>query len=151
MINYLLDTNICIYIIKKQPIQVIRKLQEHDISEIGISSITLSELEYGVSKSAKREQNKLALAGFLAPIEIVSYDDKAAGVYGDIRAFLEKKGMPIGSLDTLIGAHALSLDCILVTNNTKEFDRIPNLFIEDWTVALKDMGGRIWRDVVELN
>lgn len=132
MINYLLDTNICIFIIKKHPIQVIRKLQDHDISEIGISSITLSELEYGVSKSTKREQNKLALAGFLAPIEIVSYDDKASGVYGDIRAFLEKKGTPIGPLDTLIGAHALSLDCILVTNNTKEFIRIPNLFVEDW-------------------
>jgi len=134
VISYMLDTNICIYIIKKKPIEVLTKLQQHKIEEIGISSITLSELEYGVSKSAKSQQNKLALAQFLAPIEIVSYDDNAATAYGQIRSTLEKQGTPIGSLDTLIGAHALSIGCTLVTNNTKEFTRIPNLLVENWGV-----------------
>ena len=114
--------------------QVIRRLQECDASEIGISSITLSELEYGVSKSARKAQNKLALAKFLAPIEVIPYNDKAAEVYGNVRAALEKSGTPIGPLDTLIGAHALALNCTLVTNNTREFNRIENLNVEDWTL-----------------
>jgi len=132
MIRFLLDTNICIYIIKKKPIQVIQHLQSLDISEVGISSITLSELEYGVSKSAKPEQNKLALTKFLAPLEILPYNDASAEKYGTIRSYLEKAGTPIGPLDTLIGAHALSLGCILVTNNVKEFRRLKGLQIENW-------------------
>ena len=132
MKKYLLDTNICIYIIKKKPLHVIQKLQSLDISDVAISSITLSELEYGVSKSAAVEKNKLALTQFLAPIETINLDDKAAVIYGDIRADLERKGSPIGPLDTLIGAHALSLGYTLVTNNTKEFDRILNIQLENW-------------------
>ena len=132
MKKYLLDTNICIYIIKKKPLQVIQKLQSLDISDVAISSITLSELEYGVSKSAAVEKNKLALTQFLAPIETISFDDKAAEIYGNIRADLERKGTPIGPLDTLIGAHALSLGYTLVTNNTKEFERILNIELENW-------------------
>jgi tRNA(fMet)-specific endonuclease VapC len=132
MIKFLLDTNICIYIIKKKPIQVIKHLQSLDISEVGISSITLSELEYGISKSAKPEQNKLALAKFLAPLEILPYNDASAEKSGVIRLNLEKVGTPIGPLDTLIAAHALSLGCILVTNNVKEFRRIKGLQIENW-------------------
>ena len=132
MKKYLLDTNICIYIIKKKPLQVIQKLQSLDISDVAISSITLSELEYGVSKSAAVEKNKLALTQFLAPIETIDFDDKSAEVYGRIRAHLEKRGTPIGPLDTLIGAHALSLGYTLVTNNTKEFERIPDIELENW-------------------
>ena len=132
MIELLLDTNICIYIIKKKPLSVINKLQSLDVADIGISSITLSELEYGVSKSTQPEKNKLALTKFLAPIQIASYDDMAAEKYGDIRAALEKSGKTIGPLDILIAAHALSLGCILVTNNTKEFERIKSLKIENW-------------------
>ena len=135
MIKFLLDTNICIYIIKKKPVEVIKRLQSHELSEIGISSITLSELEYGVSKSLSIEQNKMALAQFLAPIEIISYDDLAADKYGSIRSNLEKSGTPIGPLDTLIGAHAMALDCILVTNNVREFERIEGLKIESWVMG----------------
>ena len=130
MIKYLLDTNICIYVIKQKPLEVIHHFQSLTVSEVGISSITLSELEYGVSKSTRVAQNKLALAQFLASIEILPYDDLAAREYGAIRARLEQLGTPIGALDTLIGAHALAMNCILVTNNEKEFARIPCLLLD---------------------
>ena len=132
MIKYMLDTNICIYIIKKKPISVIQKLQTLKIDEIGISSITLSEMEYGVNKSSKPSQNKLALLEFISTIEILNFDDNAANEYGKIRTDLENKGTPIGSLDTLIAAHAKSINCILVTNNEKEFKRVKGLVIENW-------------------
>jgi tRNA(fMet)-specific endonuclease VapC len=130
--KYLLDTNICIYLIKKKPIEVIKKLSELNINDIGISSITLSELEYGVEKSSNPERNKIALIEFLSMIEIYDYDDKAAKEYGKIRTELEKKGIVIGSLDMLIAAHAKSRDMILVTNNEREFKRIKELLIENW-------------------
>ena len=132
MIKYMLDTNICIYIIKKKPISVIQKLQTLKIDEIGITSITLSEMEYGVNKSSKPSQNKLALLEFISTIEILNFDDNAANEYGKIRTDLENKGTPIGSLDTLIAAHAKSINCILVTNNEKEFKRVKGLVIENW-------------------
>ena len=128
----MLDTNTCIYIIKKKPPDVIERFIQTEISQIGISSITLSELSYGVSKSSKPEQNQIALAQFIAPLEILPYGDDAAQYYGTLRTHLEKQGTPIGSLDMLIAAHALSTDCTLVTNNEKEFVRIPNLKIENW-------------------
>ena len=132
MIRYMLDTNACIYIIKRKPQKVITRFQQTDISQIGISSITLSELLYGVSKSSKPEQNQIALSQFVAPLEIMPYDDGAAQHYGDLRVRLEKQGTPIGSLDMLIAAHAISLDSVLITNNEKEFIRIPNLKIDNW-------------------
>lgn len=132
MIQFMLDTNICIYIIKKKPKQVINHLLQIDISDIGISSITQSELEYGVMKSQKINQNKIALIEFLSPIAIMPYDDLAAQEYGKLRAHLEKQGTTIGSLDMLIAAHALSLKCILVTNNESEFSRVPGLAVENW-------------------
>jgi tRNA(fMet)-specific endonuclease VapC len=132
MIQYMLDTNICIYIIKKKPADAIERLRQSRISQVGISSITLSELEYGVAKSSRPDQNQLALAQFLAPMEILSYGGEAAQQYGRLRAFLEKQGTPIGSLDMLIAAHALSTGCILVTNNEREFSRIPDLKIDNW-------------------
>lgn len=132
MITFLLDTNICLYIIKGRHQQVLARLQSLEISSVGISTITLSELEYGVSKSTKPAQNKLALAGFVAPLEILPFDDQAALRYGQIRAHLERQGTPTGPLDTLIAAHALALGCKLVTNNTREFARVPNLTVESW-------------------
>ena len=132
MITYLLDTNTCIYIIKKRPEQVIKRLRNTRISEVGVSSITLSELEYGAAKSSRPAQNKLAIVEFLAPLEILSFDDMAAQEYGKVRAYLERQGTPIGSMDMLIAAHALSLNCVLVTNNEREFRHIPTLKIENW-------------------
>ena len=130
--NFMLDTNICIYIIKRKPLNVLERFKQTEISQIGISAITLSELSYGVSKSSKPAQNQIALAQFIAPLEILPYDDNAAQYYGNLRTLLEKQGTTIGSLDMLIAAHALSVACTLVTNNTKEFSRIPNLKIENW-------------------
>lgn len=132
--EFMLDTNTCIYIIKQKPPDVIKRFEQTELSQIGISSITLSELLFGVSKSSKLEQNRMALTQFVAPLELLPYDDEAAQYYGDLRAHLEKKGTPIGSLDMLIAAHALSIDCTLVTNNEKEFIRVPNLKIENWVI-----------------
>ncbi|MBM4311144.1 MAG: type II toxin-antitoxin system VapC family toxin [Deltaproteobacteria bacterium] len=128
----LLDTDICIYIIKKKPQGVLKKLAEHAVSDIGISSITVAELLYGVEKSAMPDKNRDALDEFLAPFEIMPFDDRAAEVYGRIRAVLERKGTPIGSMDMLIAAHALSLGVMLVTNNAKEFKRVPHLQVANW-------------------
>ena len=130
--KFMLDTNICIYIIKRKPLDVIEHFKQIEISQMCISSITLSELLYGVSKSSKPGQNKIALVQFIAPLEILPYGDDAAQYYGDLRANLEKQGTPIGALDMLIAAHALSIACTLVTNNEKEFVRIPNLKIDNW-------------------
>lgn len=130
----LLDTNICIYIIKQQPVAVLNRFLEYQVGDIGISSITLAELRYGVAKSTRREKNAKALDEFIIPLEVISYDESAAHVYGDIRAALEKAGTPIGSMDMLIAAHAVSLGIPLVTNNTREFLRVPSLKVIDWTV-----------------
>ena len=129
---YMLDTNICIYIIKKKPKRVLEHLSNVSVADIGISTITLSELEYGVEKSLRKEQNRLALLQFLSPFEIILYAASAAKHYGEIRSSLERTGQPIGALDMLIAAHALSLDLTLVTNNVKEFSRVPNLKIANW-------------------
>jgi len=130
--KYMLDTNICIYIIKQKPAIVLDRFRKTDISVISISSITLSELFFGVSKSSKPEQNFMALTQFVAPLEILPFGGEAAQYYGDLRAHLEKQGTPNGSLDMLIAAHALSSESTLVTNNEKEFNRVPNLKIENW-------------------
>ena len=130
--KYLLDTNACIYIIKKKPSQVFEKLGTLQINDIGISVITLAELEYGISKSTFPEKNKIALIKFLAPLEILPFTEKAAEIYGKIRSYLEKTGSIIGTLDLFIGAHAKSENLVLVTNNVTEFSRISNLKIENW-------------------
>lgn len=130
----LLDTNICIYIIKQQPAAVLQRFMEYQVGDIGISSITLSELRYGVAKSTHREKNARALNEFIIPLDVIPYDEAAAQVYGDIRATLEKAGTPIGSMDMLIAAHAVSLGIPLVTNNTREFLRVSSLKVIDWTV-----------------
>lgn len=130
--RFMLDTNICIYIIQRKPPQVLSRLRTLDISDVAISSITLSELEYGVAKSSRPEQNRDALSAFLVPLEVVSFDQAAAFHYGEIRAFLERKGITIGAMDMLIASHARSLPVTLVTNNIREFSRIPGLQLENW-------------------
>ena len=130
--RYMLDTNICIYLIKKKPDYLIRRLKTFEVSDIVISSMTLSELEYGIEKSQNSAQNRMALDGFVAPFDIVHYDNRAAMHYGKIRANLEKKGKIIGPLDLCIAAHALSLDLVLVTNNVREFSRVEGLKILNW-------------------
>lgn len=130
--RYMLDTNICIYSIKHKPEQVFLRLQEHDPSDICISSVTYAELVHGVEKSQAVEKNRLALALLLANIEILNFDATAAESYGKIRADLEKQGTPIGPLDMMIAGHAKSLNYTIVTNNTKEFNRIKGLKLENW-------------------
>ena len=128
----MLDTNICIYIIKQQPTAVLNRFLEYQVGDIGISSITLSELRYGVAKSQYKEKNSKALDEFIIPLEVVPFDEMAALVYGDVWASLENAGTPIGSMDYLIASHALSLGVTLVTNNIREFNRVTGLHIVDW-------------------
>lgn len=130
--KYLLDTNICIYIINKRPESVLNRLSKYEIDDIAISSITVSELEYGINKSHNPDKSRVALLEFLLPFKLVDYDSKAAREYGIIRTDLEKNGQPIGAMDYLIAAHAVSLDLMLVSNNLKEFSKIKKLKCENW-------------------
>ena len=131
--KWMLDTDTCIAIIKGKPASVLKKLRGKSVGQVGISSITLGELAFGAAKSSRRDEAHAALAEFLLALEIASFDSDAAASYGQMRASLEKRGTPIGPLDTLIGAHAGALDVILVTHNTREFSRIDSLRLEDWT------------------
>ncbi len=131
--KFILDTNICIYIIKKKPEQVLKKLLKIDPSEIALSAITWSELVYGAEKSTFKEQNLNALQGFLTPFEILPWTQQEAKLAGEIRATLEKSGSPIGPFDLQIAAQALALDLTLVTNNEREFKRVKKLKLENWS------------------
>lgn len=133
--RYLLDTNICIYIIKKKPAEVFARFREHQVGDIGISAITYSELAYGVANSRRREQNRLALEEFVTPLEVVAYTPDVAHTYGRIRAHLRRSGQTIGALDQLIAAHAAYLGVVLVTNNVDEFSRVPRLKVETWVTS----------------
>ena len=128
----MLDTNTCIALIKRKPAHTLQKFTAHQVGDIGISAITLAELRYGVSKSQHQAKNQTALDEFVLPLEIASFDEPATLAYGALRALLEKKGIPLGSIDTMIAAHALSVGATLVTNNTREFKRVPKLVIVDW-------------------
>jgi len=130
--RYLLDTNICIYLIKQRPLQVMEKFNAYSVGEIGVSSITAGELWYGVAKSEYRETNQRALEQFFLPLIVAEFDEEASEVYGEIRAVLEREGKPIGAMDMLIAAHAVSMGVTLVTNNEREFSRVPDLMIENW-------------------
>ena len=129
--RYMLDTNICIYAIKHKPERVLLRLQEHDPSEICISSVTYAELVHGVEKSQAIERNRVSLTLLLANIEIMNFDSLAAESYGKIRADLERAGKPIGPLDMMIAGHAKALGYVVVTNNTKEFGRVEGLKLEN--------------------
>ncbi len=131
--KYMLDTSICIELIRRQPRNLVARLTHSRIGDVGISSITAAELHHGVFKSQHPEQNLAALEQFLLPLAIADFGYDAALHYGQIRAQLEQKGSAIGSMDLLIAAHALTLGSTLVTNNVKEFARVPQLKIEDWT------------------
>lgn len=128
----MLDTDTCIAIIKKQPAQALRKLQGKSIGQVGVSSITLGELAFGAARSTKPKEASAALAEFLLPLEIASFDGDAATTYGNVRASLARSGTPIGPLDTLIAAHAVTIDAVLVSHNTREFTRVEGLRLEDW-------------------
>ncbi len=130
--NYLLDTNICIYLIKRKPPEVLQRFLQLSPGSVFISSVTTSELYYGAQKSQRVQTNLEALNHFLLSFRIVDYDESASFLYGELRADLEKRGQPIGPLDMMIAAHALSLDVPLVTNNTKEFERVKGLKLENW-------------------
>jgi len=133
--RYLLDTNICIYLINRGPGHeaILRHMDGLSYGDIGISAITAAELRYGVAKSARSAQNRDKFEEFLRRFEVMDFDAEAASTYGDIRSVLERIGTPIGPLDTLIAAHALSLQSTLVTNNEKEFQRVPDLKVMNWT------------------
>ena len=128
----MLDTNICIYLIKQRPQSLLDRFRSFPVGDIGISVITLAELQYGASKSSRPKQNREALEQFLSPLEVAALDRRATVAYGTIRAALEKKGRPIGAMDLLIATHALSLGVRLVTNDEREFRHVPGLRVENW-------------------
>ncbi len=130
--KYLLDTNICIYIINSKPAKIVSKFNNYHPGELSISSVSVAELRYGAAKSHATEKNNLALNQFLLPLEIINFDHNTALFYGKLRTQLERKGKPIGPLDTLIAATALAYDLILVTNNMQEFKRIEELKLQNW-------------------
>ena len=134
MIRYMLDTNMIAYVRNRHPVCVLHKLQQHDPSEICISSITLAELEFGIFNSSKPAQNRLALMMFLSNIAILPFDSAAAFDYGEIRHYLKTRGIIISGNDMLIAAHARSSGITLVTHNTREFSRVQNLTLEDWAI-----------------
>ncbi|BFM38197.1 type II toxin-antitoxin system VapC family toxin [Synechocystis sp. LKSZ1] len=129
---FLLDTNICIYIIKKKPPAVLARFEQIDPSALGISIVTLAELEYGAAKSSNPQKNYRVVEDFVRYLDVFSWDRPVSRIYAEIRADLNKKGTPIGLLDTQIAAHCLSLDRVLVTNNEREFLRVPGLSVENW-------------------
>ena len=131
MLRYMLDTNIVIYVIKRRPVELLEVFNSH-VGQMCISSITLAELLHGVEKSEKQEQNLFKVEDFVSRLEILNYGDKAAAHYGDIRADLERKGTTIGVNDLHIAGHARSEGLTLVTNNTREFERVEALRLKNW-------------------
>lgn len=133
MIRYLLDTCICIELIRGRSRRALRRLRRCEVGEVGISAVTFAELCCGAARSSDPPRNRVALAAFCAPLEVLPFDAAAATAYGDLRAALESAGRPIGPLDTLIAAHALALSATLVTSNEREFQRVEALPLENWT------------------
>lgn len=130
--SYMLDTNICIYAMKNKPEKVLQRLKGEINDGVCISSITLAELEYGMKHSSNPAKNEQALLRFLLPFDVLPFGAAAASEYGEIRAYLQKVGTPIGAMDMLIAAHAKSEDIVLVTNNTRGFERVVGLELEKW-------------------
>jgi len=129
---YLLDTNICIYAINERSRKIVDAFKSLPIGKIAISAVTLAELEYGVSKSLHRERNRIMLIGFTSPFKIIPFDSSDSEMFGILRAHLERAGTPIGPYDLQIAAQAVNRNCVLVTNNVKEFERVPGMKIENW-------------------
>ena len=130
----LLDTNICIYIINAKPASVLSRFQQYRLGDIGLCSVVAAELGFGVAKSGST-RNRQALEKFLAPLTVLPFDEPAVWDYGDLRANLERRGTPIGSMDTMIAAHALSQRALLVTNNIREFSKVPGLQLDNWAAS----------------
>lgn len=130
--RYMLDTNTCIYIIKRAPEHVYRRFKTHRIGDIGISAITYCELQFGVTNSKKPEENQLALTEFLGPLEVLDFPSAAAPINGRLQTHLQRAGTPIGNYDLVIAAHAAHEGFTLVTNNIKEFKRVLGLKLENW-------------------
>ena len=130
--RFMLDTNTCVDLIRQRDDRILRKMQRLTLDDLCVSSVTLSELEYGAAKSADPGKNRLALAQFMTPLRVVPYDDTVAPVYGRVRTELEREGTPIGPLDTMIAAHALSLALTVVTDNGREFRRVAGLKVQNW-------------------
>lgn len=131
--RYLLDTDICIYVINERPARVLRAFLDHEADGLGISSVTAAELFYGVARTGS-ERNLQALRRFLQPLEVAAFDAAAAEVCGSLRAWLASQGTPIGPYDVQIAAHAHALGVTLVSNNTREFSRVPGLRCENWAL-----------------
>jgi len=132
MLKYLLDTNIVIYTMKNRPHQVKRRFQQHQ-GQMGISAVTLGELVFGAEHSQEVERNLADIEAMAARLEVVPFDNKAAYHFGQIRAELYRTGQPIGPYDMMIAGQARAMGLILVTNNVKEFERVPGLLLEDWS------------------
>ena len=130
---YLIDTNICIYLIRQRDPQLSEKVQKYQPYEIGVSAITVAELSYGVAKSKRLQQNREALQNFLSAFEIVPFDDRDAEQFGALRVWLERQGQPIGPYDLQIASQALARRWTVVTNNVREFRRVPELSVENWS------------------
>lgn len=129
---FMLDTNICIYIIKKRPESILKKFKKYKNQNVYISVITLAELQYGVERSSSKKFNQKIINDFISHLFVVPWDKESAVQYGKLRNTLNEKGTPVGNMDLMIASHALSLDFNLVTNNVKEFKRVPNLKYENW-------------------
>lgn len=129
---YLLDTNICIYIINRKPPSILKRIHTMKPEQVAISTITIAELEYGAAHSRRPSENRIALIQFLFPFEILDFDQMAAAEYGSIRATLAGKGRSIGPMDMLLAAQAKSRDLVLVTNTEREFRRVEGLRVENW-------------------
>jgi len=132
VIRYMLDTDTCISLLKARPEKISRRLSRLPVEDVGISSVVAAELWYGVALSEKQKQNEAALRDFLDFVNVMDYPSGACPVYGQIRAYLKRKGAPIGAMDLLIASHAAFLNAVLVSNNTREFDRVPDLKVENW-------------------
>jgi len=135
MLRYMLDTDICSYVMKRSNDELLKRLQKIPVSDVCVSVITKSELFYGVEVSPRRQQDETALNAFLNYVEVLEFPDKASLHYVQIRAYLKNLGTMIGGNDLFIAAHARSLGLRLVTHNTREFRRVPRLAIEDWTMV----------------
>ena len=131
--KYLLDTNICVFVIRRKSPLVLQRFRQQLPDDLGVSTVTLAELRFGADKSKDPIKNHAALNSFLAPIQVLTFDAECADYYGRVRSDLERRGLPIGPLDTMIAAQSLRLSVPLVTNNTVEFTRVSGLILEDWS------------------
>lgn len=132
MTGYMLDTDMCSYIIRERPLQVLERLQQHAMEHIHISVVTYAELLYGVELSSSKKVNRAVIDSFASHLSVLPWDMAAAEEYGRIRAVLQKDGRMIGAMDMMIAAHALNLKMVLVTNNERHFQRVPGLQRENW-------------------